>query len=577
MSAPSRTASSSAPIKRRARLAALACAALAWAAPALADRALLIGTGDYPALAADLRLAAPAEDATQLRAALVRAGLPAANIAMMTDREGPSPTRTAVLAALDGLAGTARTGEQILVYFSGHGSQAPAQDPAAEPDGLDELYLMRDAAGWDGGQGRVPGAITDSELAAAIDRIRARGADVWLVADTCHAAGVYRSGLPAGVRPKSVPAAALNIPAARPASARSTSVARPEPGGGFAGFYAAAPGSLAIERRLPLGAPEAVTRSQFSFALVRALDSGRLRSLRDLAIALNAADDMLGGGAPQPSFEGALGRSVLGLAADRPRRFLAARDGDALMLSAGVEEGLAPGMRMRLTDAADGQPVGHATVASAMLGRAVLHTDGAVAAVMLEAEAIGPVTAGASGRNGLLAEVAPIAGSGVTRDLVVEARLWRPGPRRICPDLPDPVPADTRPIDLLTPPALRQCDVVLATVRNTGSAPIDISPFYVDAGGRLVALGFVEMGDVRLAPGERRGVAVRLLSEDRAGRALPTGSERLLFVALPAGRGSPVDLRGAADAALRAAAPDPAAVDGAGALVYRWTVVPARR
>lgn len=574
MSAPSRTASSWAPIKRLLPLLALAASALA--TPALADRALLIGTGDYPALAPALRLAAPAEDAAQLRAALIRAGFSASDIAMMTDRDGASPTRAAVLSALDAMATTARAGERILIYFSGHGSQAPARDPAAEPDRLDELYLMRDATGWDGGQGRVPGAISDAELAGAIDRIRARGAAVWLVADTCHAAGVYRSGLPADARAKGIAPAALGIPANRRTSQPSAK-ARPVPGGAFAGFYAAAPGALAIERRLPLGAPGAMPRSQFSFALVRALDAGRLRSLRDLAIALNAADDLLGGGAPQPSFEGALGQSVLGLTADRPRRYPVRREGNALLVAGGIEEGLAQDLPMRLIDPVDGRIVGQAVVARASLGRAILQPDGDSPAGAFEAVPSSTTLAGAHHQAGLLDAVAPIAGGGVARDLLVDARLWRPGARRACPDLPEPLPADTRSIDLLAPPPLRQCDVVIASLRNDGAASVDISPFYVDAGGRLVALGFLESGDVRLAPGERRTVAVRLLSEDRTGRALPTGGERLLFVGLPATAGTPVDLRGAADAALRAAGPDPAATDGAGALVYRWQVVPSRR
>lgn len=333
-------------------------AALAWTSPAAAHRALLIGVGAYPGLDRSLALAAPREDARRLAAALERAGLAAGSVRLMTDADGASPTRANVLAALADLAATAKPGEQLLIYFSGHGAQAPARQSPQEDDGLDELYLLADAAAWNGGLGRVPGSIGDDELAAALDRIRATGADVWLVADTCHAAGVYRGG---DGRTKAVPAAALGMPARIRARA-----ARPpagNPGGRLAAFYAVGPGGEAVERRLPPGAADAAPLSQFSYALVRALDAGRLRSLRDLAIAVNAADASLGGDAPQPMFEGALDMPVLGLAERAPRRWLVTRDGESLTVPVGTEEGFAVGERLTLRDDS-GRAVANASVAA---------------------------------------------------------------------------------------------------------------------------------------------------------------------------------------------------------------------
>lgn len=563
---------------RRSALA-LAAALFAAATPAHADRAILIGTGDYPGLAPELRLAAPAEDARRLRDALVRAGFPARDVTMMSDAEGISPTRDAVLAELARAAAEARPHEQVLVYFSGHGAQAPGS--ASAPDGLDELYLLRDARGWDGGRMRVPGAISDGELSAALDAIRARGADLWFVADTCHAAGLTRGAGAAGTRAKGVERAALHIPAALPRGTPAIPPAARLPGA-FTAFYAAARDGIAVERRLPPGSPDARPLSQFSYALTRAIDAGRLRSLRDLAIALNAADASLGGDAPQPVYEGALDRPVLHLAADRVRRYPAVRDGAALQLSAGSEEGIASGDRFRLIDTASGHAIGEARVRQARIGAATLATDAPPPPGAIEAEPlVAPIAAGIA-RSRFLEAVAPLAGRGAARGLVVQARLWRPGARPRCPELAaaGPPARETRALDLLAPPPLGQCDVVIAAIRNGGAAAVDLSPFYVAADGRLVALSFLQDAGpddagVRIAPGERREVAIRLLSESPTHAPLATGSERLLLVALPATAATPTDLRGIADTGdLRGPAPRAPDTAGAGALVYRWTVVP---
>lgn len=548
---------------------ALALAAAVVATPAQADRALLIGVGAYPGLAPELRLDAPEEDAHRVAAALTGAGLAADKVTLMTTREGPSPTRAAVLAALDRLAADATRGEQLLIYFSGHGAQAPTATPTLEPDGLDELYLMADARGWDGGQGMVPGAIADKELAARIAAIRARGADVWLVIDSCHAGGAFRGG--GDVRVKAIDGATLGIPAGA-ARVVETPPAQPDPPGQgrFAAFYAAAPGALAIERRLPPGSPDARPLSQFSFALTRALAAGRTRSLRDLAIAVGATSGGLGGGAPEPAFEGALDMGVLGLTADKARRYPLSRAERSI--AAGVEEGFAPGDQVRLFAAGATEPFATVAIETAGLGTSRIALPASLPPGTIEAERALGVLADDARDAALLAALAPLAARGAAEGVVVDSWLWRPGASRACVPFPQTGrPADAQRVSLLAAPRLAQCDVLIVEATNRGAAAVDVSPLYRDATGRLSGLGFVGGGTVRLAPGERRTVAIRGRTESRTGEALPGGVEQLALAVLPATTNTPRDLRGAAGAPYRSGETLPVE-PGAGALFYRWRV-----
>ncbi|MES2336649.1 MAG: caspase family protein [Pseudomonadota bacterium] len=540
------------------------------ATPAHADRAVLIGVGSYPQLPASLRLQAPEEDARRLAAALVGAGFPRDRLALMTATDGVPPTRAAVLAALDQLALDVVRGEQVLLYFSGHGAQAPTLTPALEPDGYDELYLMLDARTWDGGAGRVPGAILDKELSARISAIRAKGADVWFVADACHAGGVFRAG--EDMRTKGVGTKQLSIPA----KVRVTGDALPEtradpPGAGrLAAFFAAAPGALAVERRLPLGSPDARPLSQFSYALARAIAAGRVRSLRDLAVAIEATDAGIGGGAPAPSFEGALDMRVLGLTPDRPRRYLLARSGRTLSMPAGIEEGFAAGDRVTLF--VGERSAGESIVLESGIGASRVALPATLPPGAVEAaRALSSVGAGGPHPD-LLDAIAPLSARGAAEVLEVTARLWRPGAQRACPALTADNPAGTHGVTMLALPALRQCDVLIATIANRGAVAVDVSPIYFEAGGRVSGLGFVGGGSARIGPGEERRIAVRALTQDRQGNPLPEGTERVAIVALPAVTRSPRDLRGSVGtAAMRGGAG--ASLDaGAGALTYRWRV-----
>ena len=172
--------------------------------------------------------------------------------------------------------------------------------------------------------------------------------------------------------------------------------------------------------------------------------------------------------------------------------------------------------------------------------------------------------------SGLLDAIAPLSARGAAERLEVTARLWRPGARASCPALTADDPPGTRAVAMLALPSLGQCDVLIATIANRGAQAVDVSPIYFEAGGRVSGLGYIGGGNARIGPGERRRIAVRALTEDKQGKPLPHGVERIAIVALPAVTRSPRDLRGSVGVGpMRSSA---TLDDGAGALTYRWRV-----
>ncbi len=181
-------------------LLAFASCLLIWRPVNAADAALLVGVSEYPLI--DRRLAGPANDLRLMRHAMRRMAFAPPLLIELSDRPeaAAKPTRAQILASLARLADQARPGDWLLVYFSGHGAQAPQTDATLaayrEPDGFDELFLTSDTARWDRRQRRVEGAIRDDEIGAALRTMASRGARVWAVFDTCHASDMTRAATP---------------------------------------------------------------------------------------------------------------------------------------------------------------------------------------------------------------------------------------------------------------------------------------------------------------------------------------------------------------------------------------------
>lgn len=163
--------------------------------------ALLIGVSGYPSLPESRRLRGPANDVQIMHAGLLQAGVSAIQIRVLADGVVGSsglPTRKAILDALHTLAEKAQPKDWVIVYFSGHGSQQPqflSKSAYIEPDGFNEIFLPYDIGKWDGSKMAVQGALVDDEIGKAMDAISNKGARIWAIFDTCHAAGMSKAGL----------------------------------------------------------------------------------------------------------------------------------------------------------------------------------------------------------------------------------------------------------------------------------------------------------------------------------------------------------------------------------------------
>jgi len=270
-------------------------------------RALIVGVSEYPSLAKNYQLEGPRNDVQRLRDILQQRGFAPRNITLLADGvAGASglPTRAAILAGLDTLATQSAKGDYVLLYFSGHGSQEPADrntpEGREEPDGLFEIFLPRDIGKWDESEdgGKVQNALVDFELRRAVDRIIDKGAFVWGVFDACHSATLVRGADDsAEIRYRHISPQALGVPAKALDRAEADAVrsrgkgdaAAPDPfastkgQGGGVFFYAAQTTELAPEMRLPLGHPDRKPFGLFGFTLMQALESGTAMTYRQLA------------------------------------------------------------------------------------------------------------------------------------------------------------------------------------------------------------------------------------------------------------------------------------------------------
>lgn len=134
-----------------------------------------------------LTLGVPAERVTKLTATAL--GLAAAP-------EAPDclPTYEGIVTAFQSLADRAAAGEQVLVYYSGHGGRAATVYPELKGSlGRDEAFAPMDV-GYDGRY------LRDVELAFLLQRLVERGLLVTVVIDSCHSGGATRAAMDAVAR-----------------------------------------------------------------------------------------------------------------------------------------------------------------------------------------------------------------------------------------------------------------------------------------------------------------------------------------------------------------------------------------
>jgi hypothetical protein len=367
------------PVQLAPFLALLLLAAPSAAPSALAQgtrRALLIGCGEYPLLAAadperyaeEVQLAGPSGDVALMGEVLVEVlDFERANVRTLVgwpDDEALRPTRARILDELAHLARVSAPGDFVVVHFSGHGTQQPARerDTLVEPDGLDEVLLPADVAPYDPARGAIPGAIRDDELGASLAAIRDAGAEVWLVVDACHSGSLLRGE--SQVRLRGLEPERLGVP---PRSRRVSAASAPVDAVDLtriAAFHGAQSYGRAPEFPIDTGAGER-HHGLFTWLLAQELvRTGGAVTYAELIERVVAAYQAWPCRITVPGASGGdLTRALLAGAAPRDG-VVAVRDASTWRVPLGRLAGVVPGARFALADEA-GTLLGQLVVASA--------------------------------------------------------------------------------------------------------------------------------------------------------------------------------------------------------------------
>lgn len=152
--------------------------------------ALLVGVSQYAALPLVPRLDGPAHDVAALRDVLVRRwGFRGEDIVTLTDAQA---TRARVLAEIDALARRSGAGDEVLVYFSGHGTSRLDLSAQALPvphgSGALLAHEFDPMAPADDGRGLIVGRTDLVPRLTALER----GRRVWVVMDMCFSGQAVR-------------------------------------------------------------------------------------------------------------------------------------------------------------------------------------------------------------------------------------------------------------------------------------------------------------------------------------------------------------------------------------------------
>jgi hypothetical protein len=160
----------------------------------MAKLALCIGINDYPGTGSDL--SGCVNDAQDWTAALKARGF---SVSQLIDKQA---TRKAMLAGVQQLIAAGKTGDNLVITYSGHGTWQP-DDSGDEPDGRDEALCPYDIDS--------EGALLDDDIHELFLQ-RAPGVRIILISDSCHSGSVTRgddSDLdPGGPRARFLPPAA---------------------------------------------------------------------------------------------------------------------------------------------------------------------------------------------------------------------------------------------------------------------------------------------------------------------------------------------------------------------------------
>jgi hypothetical protein len=363
------------------------------------QRALLVGVSELVNQPQALWLQAPRNDVMLMRDALLKQGFAAPDITVLADGVSGAalPEAQAIHEALGRLLAQSKSGDFVLLYFSGHGTRL--RDVAKryqEPDGLSENFLARDVRGTLGSDNALTGDLRDADFDAWIQAFLARNVFVASVFDTCSANSMTRSTTDAlataegpaddevrwrGLRTTQLLGAPG--PTARTAAVARPIVTDPVPRARYVALFASESHQITPELRLPRKNRNARPQGLLTWAVVEALGRkpATWRELFDgvLSIYPPVIDELAQRfptrELPSPVAEGNLDAPLFAnraLAASTRPVWRAQRSGDTLTLQAGLLDGLVAQQPLRVLATMDDgtQRSAQGTLAQAYIDKA---------------------------------------------------------------------------------------------------------------------------------------------------------------------------------------------------------------
>ncbi len=301
--------------------------------PDLSQYGLLIGCSKYDFLeSADLT--GPDNDTALMRHLLLtKFNFAKKNITVLGEQSGESSLRPLfghIKREFESLQDRVKPGDQVVILFSGHGSQLPDNDPEnpddPEPDGLDEILCPADMkAEFDYETYSIPNALRDDQMREWLGAIRANGASVVVIIDACHSGSAVRGNqvtrqiLPEVLVPhEALQAAVDRASQTRGVNENASTFELPDSDGandgqtdesergGMTAIYAAQPHEPTIELPLPndeIGAP---MRGLLTYTLVKTIteSTGPLNYLELVRRVHDQYVYELGLNGPKPLVEG---------------------------------------------------------------------------------------------------------------------------------------------------------------------------------------------------------------------------------------------------------------------------------
>ncbi|MFO0993393.1 MAG: caspase family protein [Hyphomicrobiales bacterium] len=350
--------------------------------------ALLVGVADYDEANGIRDLQGPRNDVTIMWRLLKSRGADPADIAVLTDHLPAQPgfptakglpKYKTIVGELDHLVDSAKPGDTVIFYYSGHGITQPDLDPASEEepetDGQDQVLLPADVGPYNPVEDGIKNGLVDDELGKKLSAIQAKGAFVWAIIDACHSGTVTRgSDVTRTVDPSVLKIPQITTRSATRGGTRSGALTF-KGDGKLVGFYAVDSFDQAIERPftgydLPMtGEGDTQRMGVFTYHLDKAMKRGTAQTYRDLAqeVVADITGDRSGGRVPPPVFDGSLDLPILGGSpGEGPPRMVGVLKNGTLSIPAGTLHGYDPGAKLALyAKAGDKDPIGHAIIASA--------------------------------------------------------------------------------------------------------------------------------------------------------------------------------------------------------------------